>query len=218
MNHSKQTTYIDAEFQTIPDSGGPGSHSASFNPLAPTPRGANALSSLSQGDSQGKSMLANIMNVREHDQQFVQRDQGLLSRMFGKKDARTKRIDAHELAQTNTVCTYLEKELAVQCEAMYLRCQDDVNNWLARHRIASRRDLIDFATGELQSLKDTIEKRRATYTNYVRVRIERLQKNNDMGMLVEVEVADMQIEMREHLAFLRELELHFREAVKQRVG
>lgn len=190
-----------------------------FNPLASTSSGAVDLANpLGKSDGLAAGMLSSVMNVRESDSQYVSRDQGMLSRLFGKTSERDKRITQHELAQTGQVCTFLEKKLALECEAIYLRCQDDVNNWLARHRIASRRDLIAFATLELQGLKNTIEDRRVEYTNYLRRRIQRLDQNSDMGLLMEAEAADMRVEMEEHLAFLRTLEEHFRQAVMQKIG
>ncbi|MBS4052714.1 MAG: hypothetical protein KGZ69_16165 [Methylomonas sp.] len=190
-----------------------------FNPLASSSSsGMDLANPLGKSDALGSGMLSAVMHVRELDAQYVSREKGLLARFFGKESERDKRIAQHELAQTGQVCTFLENKLTMECNAIYLRCQDDVNNWLARHRIASRRDLITFATEELQGLKNTIEDRRECYSDYLRRRIQRLDRNRDMALLVEAEVADMQTEMAEHLAFLRELEEHFRQAVKQKIG
>ena len=188
------------------------------NPLAGFSGGVDLASLQGDADPLGGGMLSAIRQVREHDTQYVQRDKGALARLFGRETERDKRIAQHELTQTSQVCSFLEKKLGLECEAIYLRCQDDVNNWLARHRIASRSDLISFATQQLQALKETIEQRRVDYTAYLRRRVERLRANQDMALLLEVESADLRTEMEEHLAFLRSLEEHFRAAIKERVG
>lgn len=169
-------------------------------------------------DALGEGMLSAIRNAHEGDAQYVKREKSFFARMLGKKDARDRRIEQHELAQTSQVCTFLEKKLTLECDAIYERCKDDVNNWLAHHRIASRRDLITFATAELQGLRDTIETRREAYTEYLRRREARLSRNRDIQFLVDAELEDMRTEMEEHLAFLRGLEEHFRQAIQQKIG
>lgn len=189
------------------------------NPLAGFSGGGADLSILQgQVDPLGSGMLNAIRQVREHDTQYVQRDKSFLDRLLNRTTERDKRIDQHDLTQTSEVCAFLEQKLGLECKAIYERCKDDVNNWLARHRIASRGDLISFATNELQALKDTLEQRRETYTAYLRRRMQRLQANPDMALLIQAESDDLRAELTQHLEFLRSLEDHFRAAIKERVG
>lgn len=208
----RQENIIDAEFRTIDSP----TTSSEVRPLF-TNKGID-VNPFGRRDPVSENMLDSIKNVHQNDALFVKRDKGFLNTLFGKTTERDRRLEKHELTQTDQVCTFLEKKLALECEAIYLRCQDDTNNWLTRHRLASRSDLIDFATKELQNLRDTIEVRRAEYSMYLRRRQQRLVQNADMGMLYDAEVKDLEIEINEHLAFLRSLEAHFRDAIQQRIG
>jgi hypothetical protein len=217
MTSTSKPRVIEGEFIHVAsaEKSSPESH---LNPLARIGGAVDLANPLGKRDALGEGMLQSVLNVREEDQAYLRRDRSLWARLTGKTSPRDQRIAQHDLAQCDTVCTFLEKKLALETDALYLRCQDDVNVWLARHRIASRGDLIDFATRELQGLKNTLEERRDEFTKYLRQRTQRLQRNADLELLVEAEVADMQAELQQHLTFLRELEELFRAAVKERIG
>jgi hypothetical protein len=191
-----------------------------LNPLARVSPGLPRMSlpSSPRPDPLAQRMIASVQHVRQGDVDVANRPRSLRERLFGTKGRREKRLEELDYNRTDAVCTLLEKEIALQCEALYLRCKDEVDNWLVAHRITSRRELIEAVTAQLDELKATIEDRRVSFNATVRRRMERLQDNQDMELLVDAEIEDMRSEIVEHLAFLRQLEEHFRAAVKERIG
>jgi hypothetical protein len=169
-------------------------------------------------DSFGVAIVERLRNLRKSDDEYLNRSRSWWDLITGRVTSRDKRIEEHDLTQTDQVCKFLERKLSLECEALYLRLQDDTNNWLARHRIAARSELIEFATEQLQKLKETLEERRQQYTRLVRARTLRLQENEDLELLLDAEIRDMQSELEEHLTFLRELEDLFRAAIRERIG
>ncbi len=142
---------------------------------------------------------------------------GLLSNIFGKKTALETKQEGFHLKQADTIFKHLDKRLELQCEALYLRMQDDVNTWLASKRIAARSELITFATNAMQQLKDNLENRRIEFSSYLKRRVTRLESET-LSILAEAEALDIKRELEQHLDFLRELEEHFRCAIKERIG
>ncbi|MCU1251301.1 MAG: hypothetical protein JWQ49_4330 [Edaphobacter sp.] len=192
--------------------------SSPIRPLARTSAG-NVLAGNGVGeDLFGADIVERVRNLRKSDDAYLHRDRSWWDRLTGRETARDKRIEQHDLAQTEQICKFLERKLGLECEALYLRLNDDVNGWLARHRIAARSELIEFATRQLQELKQTLEERRRQYNDLVRVRVNRLQANSDLELLVDAEVRDLTTELDEHLDFLRQLESLFRAAIMERIG
>jgi hypothetical protein len=162
--------------------------------------------------------LTTVEDVRKANSEYAQRERGPIAQFLGLTSPRDKRLEEHDLAKTSIVVTASERDLQLAVDIAYEDLAERANAWLTSRRIEARSHVVDSATVAVQQLKYKLEDRRQEYRGYVRLRSERLEAARDLELLYDVEAEDLRREIKDHYAFLAELEALFRHAVQERVG